>query len=87
MRESAAVYSLFQLISSTPGGVGAASGYLYLKPGTLFMTSASGSAGLDGGNDARFGVPTEWKLFGRLLCGGELLAYDQHQMSVLVHEN
>ena len=38
MRESAAVYILFQAASSSPGGVGLASGYLYLNPGALLDT-------------------------------------------------
>lgn len=72
IRESAAVYNLFHPTSSTPGGVGAASGYLYLNPGTLLMISC-GSNGLDGGNTVCVGVAADWESFGRLLGGSEFL--------------
>jgi len=71
------VYNLFQLMSSMPGGVGAASGYLYLKPGTLFTTSGIGSIGLDGGIEAGLGVAAAWESFTTFVDSSELFAYDE----------
>jgi hypothetical protein len=50
---------LFHFSSSSPGGVGEASGYLYLKPGALFETFGVGIE-LDGSFLIATGCASDW---------------------------